>query len=64
MVLRDPALGIRSELLPREILEPLQTKFLLTIVNAPWYLPNALIRGDLGSSSVKGEIPRYSARSI
>jgi hypothetical protein len=39
-----------------EIAERLQAKVLRMIVNAPWYVPNALIRRDLHISTVKKEI--------
>jgi hypothetical protein len=44
-----------------EILERLQSKFLSIIVNAPWYVPNSLIRRDLSSPTVKEEIRRCSS---
>jgi hypothetical protein len=31
------------------------------IVNAPWYVPNTLIRRDLHMSSIREEIRRYSS---
>jgi hypothetical protein len=43
-----------------EILERFQSKALLMIVNAPWYVPNTVIRRDLQISTVKAEIRRYS----
>jgi hypothetical protein len=49
-----------------EILERFQSKALRMIVEAPWYVPNTLIRRDLQIPSVKEEISRcssyYSAR--
>jgi hypothetical protein len=32
------------------------------IVDAPWYVPNTVIRRDLRIPTVKGEIPRYSSQ--
>jgi hypothetical protein len=34
--------------------------FLRTIVDAPWYVPNTVIRRDLQTLTIKGEIRRYS----
>jgi hypothetical protein len=44
-----------------EILERFQYKVLHMIVNAPWYVPNSLIRRDLSCPTVKEEIRRYSS---
>jgi hypothetical protein len=44
-----------------EILERFQSKALRMIVDAPWYVPNTLIRRDLHISTVKGEIRRFSS---
>jgi hypothetical protein len=44
-----------------EILERFQSKALRMIVDAPWYVPNILIRRDLQIPSVKEEISRYSS---
>jgi hypothetical protein len=44
-----------------EILERFQSKVLRMIVDAPWYVPNTLIRRDLLVSRVKEEIRRYSS---
>jgi hypothetical protein len=44
-----------------EILERFQSKALRMIVDAPWYVPNTLIRRDLQIPSVKGEISHYSS---
>jgi hypothetical protein len=44
-----------------EILERFQSKALRMIVDAPWYVPDTLIRRDLHMSSVKEEISRYSS---
>jgi hypothetical protein len=44
-----------------EILERFQSKALCMIVDAPWYVPNTLIRRDLHISTVKEEIRRYSS---
>jgi hypothetical protein len=43
-----------------EILERFQSKILRMIVDAPWYVPNSLIRRDLSCPTVKDEIRRYS----
>jgi hypothetical protein len=45
-----------------EILERLQSKALCMIVDAPWYVPNTVIRRDLQIPTVKEEIPRYSSQ--
>jgi hypothetical protein len=51
-----------------EILERFQSKALRMIVDAPWYVPNTVIRRDLQIPTVKEEIRRcrsqYSARLI
>jgi hypothetical protein len=44
-----------------EILERFQAKALRMMVDAPWYVPNTLIRRDLNISTVKEEISRYSS---
>jgi hypothetical protein len=44
-----------------EILERFQSKALHMIVDAPWYVPNTLIRRDLHISTVKEEIRCYSS---
>jgi hypothetical protein len=36
-------------------------KILRMIVDAPWYVPNSLIRSDLSCPTVKEEIRRYSS---
>jgi hypothetical protein len=41
-----------------EILEHFQSK----IVDAPWYVPNTVIRRDLQIPTVKEEIQRYSSQ--
>jgi hypothetical protein len=43
-----------------EILERFQSKALRMIVDAPWYVPNTVIRRDLQIPTVKEEIRRYS----
>jgi hypothetical protein len=45
-----------------EIPERFQQKALRMIVNAPWYVPNTVIRRDLKQPTVKGEIRRYSSQ--
>jgi hypothetical protein len=44
-----------------EILKRFQSKVLRIIVDAPWYVPNSLIRRDLSCPTVKDEIRRYSS---
>jgi hypothetical protein len=44
-----------------QILERFQSKALRMIVDAPWYVPNALILRDLQIPSVKEEISHYSS---
>jgi hypothetical protein len=44
-----------------EILEHFQLKALRMIVDAPWYVPNTLIRRDRHIPSVKEEISHYSS---
>jgi hypothetical protein len=43
-----------------EILERFQSKAPCKITEAPWYVPNTVIRVDLQISTVKHEISRYS----
>jgi hypothetical protein len=43
-----------------EILEHFQSKVLRMIVDAPWYVPNTLIRKDLQTPTVKEGIRHYS----
>jgi hypothetical protein len=45
-----------------EIIELFQSKDLRTIVDAPWYVPNTVIRRDLQISTVKEEIRHYSCQ--
>jgi hypothetical protein len=45
-----------------EILECFQSKALRMIVDAPWYVPNMVIRWDLQISTVKEEIRRCSSQ--
>jgi hypothetical protein len=45
-----------------EILERFQPKALCMIVDAPWYVPNTVIRRDLQTPTVKAEIRRYSSQ--
>jgi hypothetical protein len=42
-----------------EILERFQSKALRMIVDAPWYVPNTIIRRDLHMPTVKEEIRHY-----
>jgi hypothetical protein len=44
-----------------EILERFQSKALHMIVDAPWYVPNTVIRKDLQTPTVK-EIHRHSSQ--
>jgi hypothetical protein len=43
-----------------EILERFQSKMLRIITDAPWYVPNTVIKLDLQVPSVKQEAPKYS----
>jgi hypothetical protein len=43
-------------------LERFQSKTLRMIVDAPWYVPNKVIRRDLHTPTVKEEIRRYSSQ--
>jgi hypothetical protein len=43
-----------------EILERFQSKALRMITDAPWYVPNTVIRKDLLIPTVKHEIDRYN----
>jgi hypothetical protein len=45
-----------------EILECFQSKALRMIVDAPWYVPNTVIRRDLQIPTAKEEIRRYSTQ--
>jgi hypothetical protein len=45
-----------------EILERFQSKTLRMIVDAPWYMPNTVIRRDLHTPTVKEEIRCYSSQ--
>jgi hypothetical protein len=45
-----------------EILERFQSKTLRMITDAPWYVPNAVLRRDLRFPSVKEEIQRLSSQ--
>jgi hypothetical protein len=53
--------GVRLPL-PTEILERFQWKALRMIVDAPWYVPNTIIRRDLQIPAVKEEIRHYSSQ--
>jgi len=44
-----------------EILERFQSKVLRIITDAPWYMPNTIIKRDLQISTVKQEAQKYSA---
>jgi hypothetical protein len=44
-----------------EILERFQSKVLRIITDAPWYVPNAIIKRDLQIPMVKQEARKYSA---
>jgi len=46
-----------------EILERFQSKVLRTITDAPWYVPNAVIKRDLQVLTVRQEVPNYSVTS-
>jgi hypothetical protein len=45
-----------------EILERFQGKVLSMITDAPWYVPNMVLRQDLQITSVKGEIHRFGTQ--
>jgi hypothetical protein len=45
-----------------DILECFQSKTLRKIVDAPWYIPNTVIRKDLQIPTLKEEIHRYSSQ--
>jgi hypothetical protein len=45
-----------------EIPERFRSKALRMIVDAPWYVPNTVIRRDLQIPTVKEEIRRYSSQ--
>jgi hypothetical protein len=45
-----------------ETLERFQGKVLRTITDAPWYVPNMVLRQDLQITSVKEEIHRFRDR--
>jgi hypothetical protein len=59
--LRNTALGTASTS-NIEIIERFQSKALRIIVDAPWYVPNTVIRRDLQTPTVKEEILRYSSQ--
>jgi hypothetical protein len=44
------------------ILERFQSKFLRVILDASWYVPNAVIRRDLQTPTLKQEIRHYSSQ--
>jgi hypothetical protein len=45
-----------------EILQRFQNKVLISIVNAPWYVPNILLHTNLQISTVKAEITNFSTK--
>jgi hypothetical protein len=45
-----------------EILERFQSKVLRIIVDAPWCVPNTVIRRDLQTPTIKKEIRHYSSQ--
>jgi hypothetical protein len=45
-----------------EIMESFQLKALRLITDAPWYVPNAVIRNDLQIPTIKEEITRLSSK--
>jgi hypothetical protein len=45
-----------------EIMERFQSKTLRLITDAPWYVPNAVIRNDLQIPTIKQEITRLSSK--
>jgi hypothetical protein len=54
--------GVWLSLPTIEIVERFQSKALRRIVDAPWYVPNTVIRRDLQVPTVKEEIRRYSSQ--
>jgi hypothetical protein len=44
-----------------ENLEPFQYNISGTFVDAPWYVPNTVIRKDLQTPTLKEEIQQYSS---
>jgi hypothetical protein len=44
-----------------EILERFQSKALRMIVDAPWYVPNTIIRSDLHCPTIAEEMRRFSS---
>ena len=47
-----------------EILERFQSKVLRTVVNAPWFVTNEIIRKDLQILTVKAEIANFGGKYI
>jgi hypothetical protein len=45
-----------------EILERFQSKVLRIITDAPWYIPNVVLKSDLQIPTVQHEATKYSAR--
>jgi len=45
-----------------EILQRFQNKVLISIVNAPWYVPNTILHTDLQIPTVKAEITNFSTK--
>jgi hypothetical protein len=45
-----------------DILDPFQSKASRMIVEAPWYVPNTVIRRDFQIPTAKEEIQRYSSQ--
>jgi len=45
-----------------EILQRFQNKFLRSVVNAPWYVPNTILHTDLQIPTVKAEITNFSTK--
>jgi carbonic anhydrase len=60
--LRNTTLGYGFHFQHRKILERFQSKALRMIVDAPWYVPNTVIRRDLQIPTGKEEIRRYSSQ--
>jgi hypothetical protein len=55
-------LWITDSISNMEILDRFQSKVLRMIVDAPWYVPNTIIRTGFQTSTVKEEIYHYSSQ--
>ena len=61
MDLWNLTVGNCIELKYLELLERFQSKVLRIITDAPWYIPNTIIKRDLQIATVKKEARKYSA---